>query len=141
MANLPTKNDWAILARHGITPDNLSVGGGLDLSHTAITALPDNLSVGGGLDLYRTAITALPDNLSVGGGLDLRYTGITPLYVDDRGYRLDRAGNSYIAGCRHFTADEAFAHWGSDDYPDKLRGAAFCAAVRAEEAKRKGQRK
>ena len=52
-------------------PDNLTVGGGLDLSGTQITALPDNLTVGGYLNLRGTQITALPDNLTVGGGLDL----------------------------------------------------------------------
>lgn len=46
-----TDNDWKILARFGVTPDNLSVGGSLDLEGTAITSLPDNLSVGG--KIYR----------------------------------------------------------------------------------------
>ena len=87
------KNDWDILDQHGITPDNLTVGGSLDLRGTAITAL----------------------------------------YTSNHGYRLDRAGDSYIAGCRNFTAAEALAHWGSDKYPDKKRGAEFCAAVTAEE--------
>ena len=65
----------------GITalPDNLTVGGSLDLRGTGITALPDNLTVGGSLDLRGTGITALPDNLTVGGYLDLRGTGITAL--------------------------------------------------------------
>ncbi|CAD6098563.1 hypothetical protein [Escherichia coli] len=45
-------------------PDNLTVGGSLDLSGTRITALPDNLTVGGSLDLSGTRITALPDNFS-----------------------------------------------------------------------------
>ncbi|HEA0341937.1 TPA: hypothetical protein RU590_004938, partial [Salmonella enterica] len=45
-------------------PDNLTVGGGLYLSGTSITALPDNLTVGGGLYLSGTSITALPDNLT-----------------------------------------------------------------------------
>ena len=58
-------------------PDNLTVGGGLDLSNTAITCLPDNLTVGGWLDLRNTAITCLPDNLTVGNSLDLRGTQIT----------------------------------------------------------------
>mgnify|MGYP000238006213 CR=1 FL=1 len=62
-----TPHDWKILASYGVTPDNLSVGGSLDLCGTGITALPDNLSVGGWLDLRGTGITALPDNLSVGG--------------------------------------------------------------------------
>ena len=63
----------------GITalPDNLTVGGWLDLSGTKITALPDNLTVGGNLYLIGTGITALPDNLTVGGGLDLSGTRIT----------------------------------------------------------------
>ena len=66
----------------GITalPDNLTVGGSLDLRGTGITALPDNLTVGGYLDLENcTGITALPDNLTVGDYLDLRGTGITAL--------------------------------------------------------------
>ncbi len=60
-------------------PDNLTVGGLLNLRGTAITALPDNLTVGGWLDLRSTAITALPDNLTVGGSLNLRGTAITAL--------------------------------------------------------------
>ena len=112
-------NDWKILAKHSVKPDNLSVGGSLDLRGMAITALPDNLSVGGSLHLSGTAITAL--------------------YTSNHGYRLDRAGSSYIAGCRNFTAAEALAHWGSDKYPDKRRGAEFCAAVTAEEARRAAQ--
>ncbi|CAD6036496.1 hypothetical protein [Escherichia coli] len=60
-------------------PDNLTVGGSLDLSGTRITALPDNLTVGGSLDLSGTRITALPDNLTVGGSLDLSGTRITAL--------------------------------------------------------------
>jgi hypothetical protein len=134
----PTAEDWAILSRFGVTPDNLHVGGYLDLRGTGITALPDGLSVGGSLDLEGTAITALPDNLSVGEWLYLRGTGITALYEDDRGYRLDRAGKRYIAGCRKFTAAEAIAHWGSPEYPTPQRGAAYVAAVKAEEERRKG---
>ena len=54
-------------------------GGYLDLRGTGITALPDNLTVGGSLDLENcTGITALPDNLTVGGSLYLENcTGIT----------------------------------------------------------------
>ena len=55
--------------------------GNLYLSGTEITALPDNLTVGGWLDLRDTKITALPDNLTVGGGLFLSGTGITNLSV------------------------------------------------------------
>jgi len=85
----------------GITslPDNLTVGGYLDLRGTGITSLPDNLTVGGSLYLKNcTGITSLPDNLTVGGSLDLENcTGITSLpdnltvggYLDLRG-RLPR---------------------------------------------------
>lgn len=41
-----------------------------------LPSLPDNLSVGGSLDLRGTQITSLPDNLSVGGWLDLSGTQI-----------------------------------------------------------------
>ncbi|EBT7406901.1 hypothetical protein CPC78_16430, partial [Salmonella enterica] len=60
-------------------PDNLTVGGWLDLRGTSITTLPDNLTVGGGLYLSGTSITTLPDNLTVGGGLYLSGTSITTL--------------------------------------------------------------
>ena len=73
------KSDWNILKDYGITKDNLTVGGYLDLRGTAITSLPDNLTIGGGLYLRGTAITSLPDNLTVGGGLDLEGTAITSL--------------------------------------------------------------
>ena len=131
-----TDNDWKILARYGVTPDNLTVAGSIYLRGAPINALPDNLTVAGSLYLIGTAITALPDNLTVGGWLYLRYTRIKPLYVDARGYRLDRAGDHYRAGCRRFTAAEAIAHLGASKYPDKARGAAFVAAVRAEENRR-----
>ena len=60
-------------------PNNLTVGGYLDLQGTAIASLPDNLTVGGCLALRNTAITSLPNNLTVGGYLDLRNTKITSL--------------------------------------------------------------
>jgi len=74
-------------------PDNLSVGGSLDLDGTGITQLPDNLSVGGSLDLRGTGITQLPDNLSVGGSLYLRGTGITQLPDN-----LSVGGSLYLRG-------------------------------------------
>ena len=57
----------------------LHYGGSLDLEDcTGVTSLPDNLTVGGWLDLRGTSITSLPDNLTVGGYLDLEgCTGIT----------------------------------------------------------------
>ena len=60
-------------------PDNLIVGGELDLYGTNITELPDNLIVGGELYLYGANITELPDNLVVGGWLDLSHTKVIRL--------------------------------------------------------------
>ena len=58
----------------------VEVEGRLDLSYTkTITSLPDNLHVGGSLDIYNTKIKSLPNNLNVGGFLDLRYTNIESL--------------------------------------------------------------
>ncbi|MBL3518952.1 hypothetical protein H0A43_00500, partial [Arcobacter lanthieri] len=100
----------------GITslPDNLNVGGSLDLRGTGITTLPDNLSVGGYLDLRGTGITALPDNLNVGGSLDLSGTGITnyPLVdncgIENRTIYLDLKDKNIICiGCFRGTQDEA----------------------------------
>ena len=150
------QSDWYILAQHGVTPNNLTVGGGLDLYRAAITALPERLTVGGDLDLrgtaitalpenltvdgdlyvYGTAITALPDNLKVRGFLYVYGTKIKALHICNRGYRLVRVGDIYLCGCRKFTAAEAIAHWGSPDYPDAKRGAGFVAAVNAEEKER-----
>lgn len=46
---------------------NITVTGNLDLRHVSgVDALPDNLTVGGSLNLRDTSITALPDNLTVG---------------------------------------------------------------------------
>lgn len=152
-----TPQDWDILAKHGVTPDNLTVDGSLYSEGEAITALPDNLTVSHTLDISDTPIVALPRNLTVGWSpwierTDIRAlpeclavgrwlfidsTPVKPIYKDtERGFRLDRAGDHYHAGCRRFTAAEAIAHWGSPDYPDPERGAKYVAAVRAEEARR-----
>ncbi|MGG6083012.1 hypothetical protein ACQSEB_15065 [Salmonella enterica] len=95
-----TVGGWLDLSGTSITalPDNLTVGGGLHLSGTSITALPDNLTVGGWLDLIGTSITALPDNLTVGGGLYLRGTSITALPDNlTVGGGLDLSGTSITA--------------------------------------------
>ena len=76
-------------------------GGSLDLRVTGITALPDNLTVGGSLDLENcTGITALPDNLTVGGYLDLRGTGITALPDN-----LTVGGSLYLENCTGITGE------------------------------------
>ena len=60
-------------------PDYLVVGGNFYLYNTKITKLPDSLVVGGYLNLYGAKITKLPDNLVVGGSLYLSYANITKL--------------------------------------------------------------
>ena len=82
--------------------------------------------------MENTQITALPENLSVGGGLYLENTPITAL-AESGGYRLDRAGERYIAGCRNFTAADALKHWDREDE----RAVLFSAAIRTEEKRRK----
>jgi hypothetical protein len=83
-------------------------------------------------------LTELPD-LPVATRASVQYCpGLAALYHDSRGYALILIGDRYFAGCRNFTADEAIAHWGSPEYPDPQRGAAYVAAVKAEEERRKG---
>lgn len=130
-----TDEDWKILAHFGITPENLRCNGPLDLGCTKIKALPDGLDVGGSLYLSYTNIKAMPDGLHVGGRLYLGGTNIPAIHTDDRGYQLRAvklaSGWCYTAGCRTFkSAEDALAHWGADDYPDKARGKGFCDAIR-----------
>ena len=67
---------------------NITVTHNLDLEDVSgVDALPDNLTVGGWLDLEGTSITALPDNLTVGGSLYLRPEKITNVsYRENCGY-------------------------------------------------------
>ena len=91
-------------------PDNLTVGGWLDLRRcTGLTALPDNLTVGGSLDLSGcTGLTALPDNLTVGGSLDLRRcTGLTA--IPDI-YKLRKLKNGDYKAGRYLYADNILTH-------------------------------
>ena len=50
------------------------------------------------------------------------------MYKDPRGYTLIKAGGLYHAGCRHFTRDQALAHWGSG-YAGDGDGAAYVNAI------------
>ncbi len=118
-----TVGGWLDLRGTAITalPDNLTVGGSLDLRHTAITALPDNLTVGGWLDLRGTAITALPDNLTVGGLLDLRHTAITALpdnFTVGGSLYLDAENFSNIAYRKNcgFSYRTIFAVWTGKEF-------------------------
>jgi len=51
----------------------------VNLFATKITVLPDNLQIGGLLNVGLTEITSLPENLWVGDSLDVRFTDITTL--------------------------------------------------------------
>jgi len=62
-----------------VLPDNLQIGGLLNVGLTEITSLPKNLQVGGSLDARWISITSLPENLWVGDSLDVRFTDITTL--------------------------------------------------------------
>ena len=70
--------------------------GNLDLTgYRDLQTLPDNLTVGGGLDLSGTQIASLPDNLTVGGGLYLSGTQIDE--SERRKVKTIRNGD-YVAG-------------------------------------------
>ena len=66
---------------------------------------------------------------------DLRGTeGIVAISGHDgRGYQLyavrGKDGPRIKGGCHWFTADEALAHWGGENYPDKERGHRYVAAI------------
>jgi hypothetical protein len=195
----PTADDWAILARFGVTPENHMTLTRVDVWNCpGLTTLPDlpaaaRVYAWNCRDLIRIGdlpaatqvymencpgLTALPDLpvathvevrdcpglVRIGGmpvaarvwvrncpGLielpDLPVAArvevwkcprIPALHHDPRGYALIRIGDRYFAGCRNFTAAEAIAHWGAPEYPDPQRGAAYVAAVKAEEERRKG---
>ena len=94
-------NDARELIMNGNAPDNLHVGGYLDLiGCTRLTSLPDNLQVGGYLHLSGcTRLTSLPDNMHVGGALDLSgCTGLTSLPDN-----LQVGGNIELIGCTGLT--------------------------------------
>ena len=79
-------------------PDNLQVGGSLDLRNTKITSLPNNLSVGRYLDLSNTPITSLPNNLQVRGYLNLLNTPLGRKYTENRIKKMIEKKGGYIKG-------------------------------------------
>ncbi|MBA2717727.1 MAG: hypothetical protein H0U52_00600 [Chloroflexi bacterium] len=132
----------------GKAPTGMEVGGYLDLSGTAITALPDGLTVGGSLYLSGTAITALPDGLTVGGYLYLSgetnlkfptvWYGLTGeatrwrALASDGEYTLSESDTGQlVAGCRGpWTRAQALAHWDRKTRTDE-RAKLFVAAIKA----------
>ena len=80
-----------IHAPESLTPEELKVGGDLDLMGTKIKSLPDDLQVGGDLDLEGTPIKSLPPGLQIGRHLYLSGTPIKSLPPD-----LKVDGNLYF---------------------------------------------
>jgi hypothetical protein len=134
----PTPKDWAILARFGITPENHKTLTYVDVWNCpGLTALPD-LPAATHVDVYDCLGLIRIGDLPVATSVDVwNCPGLAALYHDPRGYALIRIGDRYFAGCRNFTAAEAIAHWGAPDYRNPERGAAYVAAVKAEEERRK----
>lgn len=61
---------------------------------------------------------------------------VVELVVNDpRGYRAIAVAHAskwmVASGCRWLSAADALAHWGSSDYPDRARGDAYVAAIKA----------
>lgn len=55
-------------------PDNLTVDGAMDISHSQIKSLPKNLTVGIYLDVSFTPISEIPENLHVDGFFNCKQT-------------------------------------------------------------------
>lgn len=70
------------------------IEGNLSLDLSEILYLPDDLYVGGCLDLYCCPIRTLPSGLHVGGNLNLSATK-----VDDIPDKMYVGGNVYLRGC------------------------------------------
>ena len=79
-------------------PDNLKVGGTLDLYNTKLKSLPNNLKVGGSLGLFNTNIKSLPDNLQVGGNLYLGNTLLSWMYSEKKIRKMIEDKGGYIGG-------------------------------------------
>lgn len=75
--NKPFK--WKLLNNEPFAEDDLDVKYDLNLEGANITSLPENLKVGGYLELYKTKFKPLPEGLEVVGDLSLMSTLITLL--------------------------------------------------------------
>jgi len=51
-------------------PENLTVGGDLQIYGCGVNSLPKGLRVGKSIDLYKSCVTRLPPDLVVGGNVD-----------------------------------------------------------------------
>ena len=118
-ANLAGANlAWANLAWANLAGANLA---GANLARANLTGA--NLA-GANLAWANLAGAKLPSPV-IGLSCDPR-----SLY---RPIALAQADGSWriFSGCRSFTIAEALAHWGSADYPDRARGDAYVAAIKA----------
>jgi hypothetical protein len=53
-------------------PENLTVGGDLQVYGCGVNALPKGLRVGKSIDLYKSCVTRLPPDLVVGNNVDVQ---------------------------------------------------------------------
>lgn len=65
-----------------VLPDNLTVGGSLDVRGSTICSLPRNLTVGHSLAIIDTCIATLPSNLKIGGSLFAGNSALVSLPFD-----------------------------------------------------------
>jgi len=63
---------------------------------TPIKELPDNLKVGGNLNLSNTQVKELPDNLKVGGSLFLHNTPLSKKYTEPKIRDLIEQKGGYV---------------------------------------------
>jgi hypothetical protein len=97
-------------------PDNLTIGGSLDLrqtkikqlpaglkvygnlclNHLPITSLPADLYVGGNLECFKTSIKNIPESVFIGGGLNISQTDVRILPKQIK----EVNGCLHINGCR-----------------------------------------
>ena len=91
-----------IYAPETLTKEELNVKGNLDLiGASQIKSLPDDLKVGGYLDLVGAPIQYLPNNLKVGGYLVLYGTPLSKKYTTEEELKaeypdLKVKGNIYL---------------------------------------------
>ena len=81
-----------------LTPDDLKVGGNLDLEESLMKSLPDNLEVGGNLEIQYSQIESLPNNLKIEGNFDVAGTPLREKYSREEIKRMVEDKGGYIKG-------------------------------------------
>jgi hypothetical protein len=132
---------WSVFVRDGGVlelPVCTSVGGSVFVREGGVLELPVCTSVGWSVFVYTGGKLDLPDCTSVGWYVEVREGGklelplLPPFFVDPRGYWAYLINGRIKAGCHDFSLEEGLAHWGSVDYPDKVRGDACVKAINKE---------